>query len=108
MANLPQRLRNQSAHPRHDGGCNFTTFLGGERSYRRRTERLLATTALCQPCSGSIDHIECVFVARQRCLAPREQSMRFEHDAARLRIVANELTQTQAEFIAGTDPGKPA
>ena len=80
----------------------------GKRLARLAAESRLARGLALEPFDGAVDDADRRLVAFLRRVAPGEQAVAFQHDAGRLRVVAAEFLQPQAELEARPLPRQPA
>ncbi len=68
----------------------------------------LAPGALVEPFDGAVDDVDRGVVAAPRVVAPGEEAVAFQHHALRVRVVAAELPEPEAELVARALPRQPA
>ena len=107
VADLRRPPPEQAAQRRHQGGRDLASprGLGGRPAFA--AERGAGGGAI-EPGDGTIDDLDGRLVGAALAVAPGEQAMLAEHDAARTGVVGDEAFQPQAELEAGAAPGQPA
>ena len=103
-------LRRQAAQHRQQTRQQRAALGVGQRVEARAAEHLhLARRALLfEPRLRALDQADRVVVASLRSLAPAEQAVSAEHDAAQARVCRVVGAELHAELIAGTLPRHPA
>ena len=102
-----ERRADFAAQDGHERGGKFAPVFQRLRFRAAKNRFAFRGNGLCHVLPDAVNHAQGLQITFAACVAPCEDAVRTENDSVRAGIVFVRVFQPQAEFKAGTFPGKP-